>query len=71
MDASGSTSNHDVLNFTHRTAHGGDGDTEGSSGVHAKLAREQLARLQKMYPEVFAEPVYPVDRTGCKTNIKH
>ena len=25
----------------------------------------------KKYPEVFAEPKYPVNRDGCTANIKH
>ena len=27
--------------------------------------------LKSKYPEVFADPVYPVSRVGCDTNIEH
>ncbi len=27
--------------------------------------------LKQKYPEVFAEPVYPVNRQGCPANIEH
>ncbi len=60
------------LNFMHRTAHGNAGDDdEASSGKYAQLAVQQLAQLKKKYPEVFAEPTYPVDRHGCPVNIEH
>jgi hypothetical protein len=60
-----------VLNFTHRTSHGEDGDLEGHSGKYARLAKESLERLKAKYPEVFSEPKYPVSREGCDVNIKH
>ncbi len=52
------------LYFTHRTAHGGDGDKEAAHGDLATLADRELARLKGKYSSVFADPVYPVDRSG-------
>jgi hypothetical protein len=35
------------LNFTHRTAHGGDGDKAFKHGGLSELAVSELARLKK------------------------
>jgi hypothetical protein len=70
VDASSSDSEQ-VCNFTHRTAHGGDGDKEGVSGQYTELAAQQLAALKSKYPEVFVEPKYPVNRSSCPNNIEH
>ena len=35
------------------------------------MANKQLDHLQQKFPEVFAEPQYPVDRQGCPANIYH
>ena len=34
------------LNFTHRTAHGGDGDTAAAHGTFIVLSEAELARLK-------------------------
>ena len=49
------------MNFTHRAAFGeiGEGDKHGNL---QSLADSTLERLQACFPEVFKEPVYPVDR---------
>ena len=52
------------LHFTHRTAHGGDGDNAAAHGTLAALAESELKRLKCDYSTVFAEPTYPVDRSG-------
>lgn len=56
--------------FTHRHAHGGDGDSEAVHGELTQLADAELARLKKKFPEVFATPVYPVERSGVKFEHK-
>ncbi len=35
------------LNFTHRTAHGGDGDTAAAHGTLTALAEAELSRLKR------------------------
>jgi hypothetical protein len=50
------------LNFTHRHAHGGDGDAEVAHGTFSKLADVELKRLKFKFPSVFESPVYPVSR---------
>ena len=35
------------LHFTHRTAHGGDGDTSAAHGTLAALSEAELARLKR------------------------
>ncbi len=35
------------------------------------LAKESLEKLKGSYPEVFADPVYPVDRSDCPTHFEH
>ncbi len=52
------------LNFTHRTAHGGDADGEAAHGDLSTLADRELKRLKAKYSSVFSEPSYPVDRSG-------
>ncbi len=52
------------LYFTHRTAHGGDADREALHGDLTNLADVELRRLKQKYKSVFAEPQYPVDRSG-------
>ncbi len=52
------------MHFTHRHAHGGDGDTAAAHGSLSKLAEVELNRLKHDYAPVFAEPVYPVDRSA-------
>jgi hypothetical protein len=51
----------DELNFTHRAAFGelGAGDQHGGL---KQLADDTVKHLQRCFPEVFKEPVYPVDR---------
>ena len=44
-----------MLNFTHHTAHGGDKITEVNQ--HSK---QMLDELEKEYPEVFSESIYPI-----------
>jgi hypothetical protein len=50
------------LNFTHRHAHGGDGDANAAHGGLSDLAVSELARLKVEFPEVFKTPTYPVKR---------
>ena len=52
------------LHFTHRTAHGGDGEHAAAHGPMQQLATRELANLKRKYPVVFSEPSYPVDRSG-------
>ncbi len=52
------------LYFTHRTAHGGDGEHVATHGPMQHLATRELARLKSKYSVVFSEPSYPVDRSG-------
>ncbi len=52
------------LNFTHRHAHGGDGDVAAAHGDLSTLAEAELSRLKREYSSVFSEPTYPVDRSG-------
>ena len=52
------------MHFTHRHAHSGDGDTAAVHGSLSKLAEVELNRLKRDYASVFAEPVYPVDRSA-------
>ncbi len=59
------------LHFTHRTSHGESGDADEDKGKFSKLANDTLSRLQQKYPEVFAEPKYPVSREGCAVDIRH
>lgn len=54
------------LNFTHRHAHGGDGDSLDDHGSLSEIAKLELQRLKQSYPEVFSEPQYPVDRSMCQ-----
>ena len=35
------------------------------------LATESLEKLKKSYPAVFADPVYPVDRSDCPAQFEH
>lgn len=35
------------------------------------LASEAMGKLKAGYPEVFADPVYPVDRSDCPTQFEH
>ena len=53
------------LNFTHRATLGGGDDADESRGEMGELAKEAMAKLKSGFPEVFATPVYPVDRSGC------
>ncbi len=55
------------LHFTHRTAHGGDGEHVATHGPMQHLATRELARLKSKYSIVFSEPSYPVDRSGSVT----
>ena len=59
------------LNFTHRTAHGGDGDTNSKHGTFNQLASESLQQLKYEFPTVFQEPIYPVDRSECPMVFEH
>ncbi len=45
-----------TLNFTHRTAHGGDADKEAAHGDLTNLADVEWRRLKQKYKSVFAEP---------------
>ena len=44
-----------MLNFTHRAAHGGDKVAEVN--WHSE---QMLDELEKEYPDVFSEPIYPI-----------
>ena len=57
--------------FTHRSAHGGNDDADVAHGQFDVLATQQLEKLKQKYPSVFAEPVYPVDRTDCPVLFEH
>lgn len=59
------------LNFTHRAAHGGNDDVDVEHGFYTKLAASELENLKKKYPQVFADPVYPVDRSACEVQFEH
>ena len=48
------------LNFTHRTAHGTQG--QGDKTSLSKLASSTLKWLKKKFVNVFQEPTYPVER---------
>ena len=54
------------LNFTHRSAHGGNDDADVAHGNLQKLAVSELEKLKKKYPSVFSDPQYPVDRSDCE-----
>jgi hypothetical protein len=51
------------LNFTHRSAHGGNDDVDVLA--YESLAVQELENLKSKYSSVFLEPVYPVDRSDC------
>lgn len=59
------------LNFTHRSAHGGQDDADVAHGTLTDLANSQLKELQQKYGSVFADPVYPVDRSNCPVEFQH
>ena len=44
-----------MLNFTHHVAHGGDKVAEVNS-----RSKQILDELEKEYPDVFREPIYPI-----------
>ena len=37
----------------------------------ASLATESMTELKTKYPEVFVDPVYPVDRSDCPAQFEH
>ena len=37
----------------------------------AARAKESLEKLKRSYPGVFADPVYPVDRSDCPAQFEH
>ena len=49
------------LNFTHRSAHGGQAHEAKFEG-----SQELLNELKAAHPQIFAEPVYPITK-NCMT----